>query len=754
MRILRDIESEITKKEEDKCRKSFDLLYCASKHRCDPLKFHNLCDSKGPTVTILIGTQNMLFGGYTSQSWTSEKGSFKSDKDAFLFYKEDNERNKIKIFEIRPDCHEWAIYCHRNNGPTFGGGRFANHDLLTFKATWYGEIKLENNVFQLNGKTNIGSVYEDKAGDVDPKAINGGLMTVSDVYVYQVQDEPDKMTDQLKVDIEQHDIRLKAKKEDLLKLNELLHHDYNTDHINILLLGEVRSGKSSFFNTLATVLREEVTSTALTGPEKTSVTTRLHRYELKTKSGHAMPIQVIDIRGFTANSGYEHEIDQILNGNVKPGYEFGKKSKPIGKEFTLAGGPYKIHVVCFVVDVTQVESQQHSAMVKKIREMKETIRKRDLPIIGIATKFDVLCPKIHENVENVQRSAKALDAVKSTAEYLEIQENCVFPVVNYTDDTDIDKAKDILLLDALDCIEKRAMDYLQQVLEWKTLPSVWTSRIDTLETVSKNKEELLSKMGNVEEAVRILCVGRPNTGKSSFIDSVMSALLGEISCRATGGSTQSAKGQRNGIPDTKKYYPYQLKIPENMIERTHVYLCDMPGMHEKNGVQIDQIMSVINGHVPSRHSILSGITDENSLYVQKPQTKDRIHCVCFFFDASDHKGNDVPEWEMNCIQELKSLLHQNDIPFIAVVTKIDLLSTELRAGCQNPYSNQRLTECMVNIGERFGVRRKHVYPVRNYVHEDAVEPATDALLLAVFKEVLKLATETKTQLDKDGTVLE
>ncbi|XP_053392368.1 uncharacterized protein LOC128555040 [Mercenaria mercenaria] len=206
-RFLRDIEKQIVEK--DKCRRSFNLLYSASKHGCSPRVFHKLCDAKGPTVTILIGTQNIMFGGYTSQSWTSENGSFKSDKNAFLFYKEDNDRHPMRIFEIAPENHQWAIYCHRNNGPTFGGGRFASHDLLTFATTFmkkliWDEIKLKNNVFELNGKTNIGSVYKSNANDADPIAINGGKMTVSDVYVYQVQDEPEIVIDQLKIYIEEH----------------------------------------------------------------------------------------------------------------------------------------------------------------------------------------------------------------------------------------------------------------------------------------------------------------------------------------------------------------------------------------------------------------------------------------------------------------------------------------------------------------------------------------------------------------------
>ncbi|XP_053391276.1 interferon-induced protein 44-like isoform X2 [Mercenaria mercenaria] len=258
-------------------------------------------------------------------------------------------------------------------------------------------------------------------------------------------------------------------------------------------------------------------------------------------------------------------------------------------------------------------------------------------------------------------------------------------------------------------------------------------------------------MMGVEESVRILCVGRTNTGKSSFIDSVMSALSGEISCWATAGYTQSKNEERVGIPDTKKYIPYQLKVSANGNEtqKTNVYLCDMPGIHETNGVQFNQIKCVIEGHVPSRYKVLSGINEESPEYVKKPGNRDKIHCVCLFFD-----GNDVSGREMKCIQELKNLLQDNDIPLIAVVTKIDLLGVELKAGCPSPYGDQRLTNSIVDIAEKYGFRRNTVYPVRNYVHECTVNGTMDALLLAVFIEMLKLAIETKRNLDADGTAVD
>ena len=45
------------------------LLYRASEHEYKPISFHECCDDKGPTLTIIKSTEGWIFGGYTTQSW-------------------------------------------------------------------------------------------------------------------------------------------------------------------------------------------------------------------------------------------------------------------------------------------------------------------------------------------------------------------------------------------------------------------------------------------------------------------------------------------------------------------------------------------------------------------------------------------------------------------------------------------------------------------------------------------------------------
>ena len=51
---------------------NFVLIYHASRDGWSSYNFHGLCDSKGPTVTV-VKSENNIFGGYTEQSWDGKQ---------------------------------------------------------------------------------------------------------------------------------------------------------------------------------------------------------------------------------------------------------------------------------------------------------------------------------------------------------------------------------------------------------------------------------------------------------------------------------------------------------------------------------------------------------------------------------------------------------------------------------------------------------------------------------------------------------
>ena len=107
----------------------FNHLFRASDHQYSAHKFHEYCDGKPGTITIIKSNWGNTFGGYTSKSWKfkhkSETG-YIPDENAFLFLIEshdDSVQSKCPLLlKLRNDHIPYAIYCNYGNGPIFGGG--------------------------------------------------------------------------------------------------------------------------------------------------------------------------------------------------------------------------------------------------------------------------------------------------------------------------------------------------------------------------------------------------------------------------------------------------------------------------------------------------------------------------------------------------------------------------------------------------------------------------------------------------------
>ena len=87
-----------------------ELLYRLSENGDNFATFHELCDNKGPTLTLFHVDDENKVGIYTPLSWeTREKGFFKEDKETFIF-----NLNKNKKYESKGKN---SIYCASSSGP-------------------------------------------------------------------------------------------------------------------------------------------------------------------------------------------------------------------------------------------------------------------------------------------------------------------------------------------------------------------------------------------------------------------------------------------------------------------------------------------------------------------------------------------------------------------------------------------------------------------------------------------------------------
>jgi hypothetical protein len=90
------------------------LLFSGSTHGWERSKFHELCDEKGPTITVMKSKAGRVFGGFAMQSWDSKTGGFKADEKAFIY-----SIDRQQIYRVIDALK--ALYCHSYCGPMFGG---------------------------------------------------------------------------------------------------------------------------------------------------------------------------------------------------------------------------------------------------------------------------------------------------------------------------------------------------------------------------------------------------------------------------------------------------------------------------------------------------------------------------------------------------------------------------------------------------------------------------------------------------------
>ena len=77
--------------------------------------FHNYCDNRGPTLTLIKTTKNKIFGGFTPLNFESYGGP-KYDIDGQTFIFSLDSMKKYKLINKEKE----AIYCEEKYGPYFG----------------------------------------------------------------------------------------------------------------------------------------------------------------------------------------------------------------------------------------------------------------------------------------------------------------------------------------------------------------------------------------------------------------------------------------------------------------------------------------------------------------------------------------------------------------------------------------------------------------------------------------------------------
>ncbi|MED6261472.1 hypothetical protein ATANTOWER_005670 [Ataeniobius toweri] len=223
--------------------------------------------------------------------------------------------------------------------------------------------------------------------------------------------------------------------------------------IRILLYGPAGAGKSSFINSVQSVLHGRPYVQALvdnTGHD--CFTKEYTTHKIQKADGSFYPFIFNDIMGLSKHKGVlEEDVGLALKGHVKEGYKFNPET-PLSEDnqfYNTSPSPNdKVQVLVCVIPADKI-SIMDDEVLQKIRRIRVEASKLNIAQVTILTKIDELFTEIQADVKNVYRILEIKEKMQRVHAYVGIPLNCMFPVKNYHEEINMNTHVDALILCAM-----------------------------------------------------------------------------------------------------------------------------------------------------------------------------------------------------------------------------------------------------------------------------------------------------------------
>ncbi|XP_073722455.1 interferon-induced protein 44-like [Misgurnus anguillicaudatus] len=266
---------------------------------------------------------------------------------------------------------------------------------------------------------------------------------------------------------------------------------------------------------------------------------------------------------------------------------------------------------------------------------------------------------------------------------------------------------------------------------------------------NRKSKNLLEKLNNFQPVnsdvtpLRILLHGPVGAGKSSFINSVDSCLEGRVTTRALTSSILE------GGSFTLECKTFKFKKTDSFYPFTLIDIC---GLEDKKGIQTQDIIKLLNGHIRNYYTFNSvkAISEEDPKYNKNPSLKDKIHCLVSVLSANSISRMEEKKDVIRKMKEVRRIASNLGIPQAIIMTKVDEACPLVKANLEKVYTSKKIKEKMELCSSTLGVPVSYIFPIKNYHEEHTTNNTADFLILDALQRIVNFADDyVKDQVDND-----